>query len=328
MLRGEGLDVFSTASNGVSSASRLDNWDQVASVRTKPRRRLGEPRIGDEANGLYFSPDLLPVLRHPRIADLGEEVQRRLLVERLYQYLDVTTWVEQGLVNQALVQLFQARTDLRLPAEMEFDAYKIYCDEGYHALFSVDLKYQVAQETGIAWSACSQPRVLRALDGLSQSVPAEMRGLAQLFFVIVYETLISGILGRVPRDRRVVETVRRVVQDHAEDEGRHHAYFSEIFRRLWPALEPEQRDVMGPLLAPAIVADLEPDLDAIDALLAPTGLDAEERGAVIADAYPEATVRSEIRRAAAATINLVRHTGGFDHLPTRHAFRAYGLIPT
>jgi hypothetical protein len=308
-------------------APRLAMWDQVAGVRSKPRRFLGDRDPDADQDRLYFSPELMPVLHHPRVVALGEEVQRQMLIERLYQYLDVTTWVEQGLVNQGLVQLFQARLPLRLPSHLEFDAYKIYCDEGYHALCSVDLKHQVAEETGISWPVCAEPRVLRTLDGLAHSVPAEMRGLAQLFFVVVYETLISGILARVPRDRRVVETVRRVVLDHAEDEGQHHAYFSDIFRRVWPGLEPEQRDAIGPLLAPAIVADLEPDVEAIDALLARTGLDQEERRAVIADAHPTARVQADIRRAAAATINLVRSTGGFDHLPTRAAFLACDLVP-
>jgi hypothetical protein len=296
-------------------------------VRSKPRRLLGNTDPPAEQDRLYFSPELMPVLHHPRVTALGKEVQRRMLVERLYQYLDVTTWVEQGLVNHGLVQLFQSRLSLRLPSHLEFDAYKIYCDEGYHALCSVDLKGQVADETGISSSGCAEPRVLRTLGGLVHSVPVEMRGLAQLFFVIVYETLISGILARVPRDRRVVETVRRVVQDHAEDEGRHHAYFSEIFHRVWPDLAPEQRDAIGPLLARAIVADLEPDTEAIDTLLAGAGLDAEERRAVIADAYPAARVRADIQAAAAATVNLVRRSGGFHHLPTRDAFLACGLVP-
>jgi hypothetical protein len=226
------------------------------------------------------------------------------------------------------VQLFQARLPVRLPARLELDAYKIYCDEGYHALFSVDLKYQVAEETGVAWPECSEPHVLRTLRALSQSVAVELRGLAQLFFVMVYETLISGILAALPRDQRVVEPVRRVVQDHAEDEGRHHAYFSEIFRLVWPVLAPEQRDAIGPLLAPAIVAALQPDLEAIHALLEPTGLDPQQRRAIVTEAYPTARVVSEMRRGAAATIHLVRRTGGFDHGPTRTAFQACGLVAT
>jgi hypothetical protein len=119
-----------------------------------------------------------------------------------------------------------------------------------------------------------------------------------------------------------------VVQDHAEDEGRHHAYFSDMFHMVWPELEPEQRDAIGPLLAPAIVAALEPDREAIDALLVHTGLDEEQRGMVIADSYPPARIRSEIRTEGAATINLIRRNGAFDHLPTRASFLAHELIST
>jgi hypothetical protein len=306
----------------MASTARFDTWNEVASVRTKPRRRLDEAREGR----LYFSPDLLPVLHHPLVAALGEDVRDRILVERLYQYLDVTTWVEQGLVNRGLTQLFQGQLPLRLPSRVEFDAYRIYCDEGYHALFSVDLKNQVANKTGIAWSASGEPHVLRALNVLRQSVAPDMRALAQFFLVIVYETLISGILARVPRDRRVTETVRRVVQDHAEDEGRHHAYFSDMFRMVWPEMEPEQRDAIGPLLAPAIVAALEPDQEAIDALLIHTGLDEEQRGMVIADSYAPARVRSDIRTGGAATIHLIGRNGAFDHLMTRASFLAHELI--
>ncbi len=305
------------------SGRQLAGWDRVASVRTKPRRLLGAP---DEFDKVYFSPDLMPVVHHPQVAGLGEEVVREILVRRLYHYLDVTTWIEQSLVNEGLVRLFQGRALIRLPAELEFDAYTIYCDEGYHALFSVDLKCQVAEATGILGAATGRPRVLCRLDELQRSVSVEARELAHLFFVAVYETLISSILARVPRDRRVVEPVRRVIQDHAEDEGRHHAYFSKVFRLVWSNLVPEQRDEIGPLLPAAIHAALEPDYAAVDAILASVGLGPDERRRIVAESYPAAVVLQDIQRAAAATIHLIRRTGGFEHAPTREALRAYGLV--
>jgi len=71
---------------GQSTAYRsaFVRWDERASVRSKPRRVL------ESQSGLYFPPELIPFLDHPLVLALDAQARYRLLVHRLYQYLQFT----------------------------------------------------------------------------------------------------------------------------------------------------------------------------------------------------------------------------------------------
>ena len=111
-----------------------------------------------------------------------------------------------------------------------------------------------------------------------------------IFFTIVSETLISAILADIPADQRVVVAVRELVADHAQDEGRHHAYFSRLLEFTWPRLNKRQRAAIGPLLPEMILAFLEPDFVAIAGNLRACGLTAEQIDEVMTESYPPAQV--------------------------------------
>ena len=155
------------------------------------------------------------------------------------------------------------RSGFDLPETMIEDAYKIYTDEAWHAQFSDDLQRQVAVKTGVGPSVFEEPNFFRKLKGSSTDLGPDEQRLVMIFFTIVSETLISAILSGIPSDTRVVTAVRELVADHAEDEGRHHAYFSRLLEFTWPRLNKTQRAVIGPLLPEMILAFLEPDFVAI-----------------------------------------------------------------
>jgi hypothetical protein len=137
--------------------------------------------------------------------------------------------------------------------------------------------------------------------------------------------LISGILAQVPRDERVVTSVREMVADHAEDEGRHSAFFSQFFAYLWPRLGPTLRSELGPLLPEFVRAFLEPDRAAIRRSLAglPLSRDAVEQ--IVAESYPTAEVAANARDAATVTLHLFEHNGVMDDPRLADAFREHGL---
>jgi hypothetical protein len=303
--------------------SKFENWDQVASVRAKPRRLLAE----EEANGkLFFPPELVPTSKHRLILDQGEQAIKKMLVRRLYQYLDFTTILEHGVVNRVTQQIAQGRLGISLPEQMEFDAYKIYCDEGYHALFSVDLKRQVALVTHIAPGPIGTPRFLQRLEYLKASMPPELHDMVEVFFTIVSETLISAILSKIPKDTRIVSAVREMVADHAEDEGRHHAYFSKLLEFLWPQLDSYQQTMIGPLLPKFILGFLEPDYDAIKQGLAEYRLRPAEIDSVMYEVYSATKVVSEVKESARATLRLFERNSLLVDGPTLEAFQRSGLI--
>ncbi len=99
------------------------------------------------------------------------------------------------IVNRAAELIATGRCGLDLLARVRLAALKVYCDEGYHALYSLDIANQVATATGIPIPPCD------------------------------YGGLVGQVINEVPNDSSVVSTIREITRDHARDEGRHHRFF-------------------------------------------------------------------------------------------------------
>src|SRR5262249_48890865 len=114
--------------------------------------------------------------------------------------------------------------------------------------------------------------LLRHLRRIRAAQPPALCRLADMLFVVVSETLISGTLPESWRDGRVVPAVREVLGDHAEDEEHHHVYFTAFFELLWPRLTQGERAAVGPLIPGFIRGFLSPDPPAIEAALVRCGV--------------------------------------------------------
>jgi hypothetical protein len=314
-----------STSVGITEAaysSKFRAWDTRATVRTKPRREL---EATEPSELLYFPPELVPVALHPVVQGLGSGTVERVLIQQLHTYLAFTSELEHGAVNPVAALISRRRSGFDLPEGMIEDAFKIYTDEAWHAQFSDDLQRQVAVRTGVAPSLTEEPNFFRKLTGFQRELQPDERRLVMIFFTIVSETLISAILSGIPSDARVVMAVRELVADHAEDEGRHHAYFSRLLEFAWPRLNRSQRATIGPLLPEMILAFLEPDFVAIAANLRASGLTDEQIDQVMTESYPPATVHAGIRSAAKATIRHFERVGIFGDPRTAEAFARSGL---
>lgn len=297
-------------------------WDSRASVRVTPRRKVSELR-----GKTVFPRSLVPVCAHKLILKEAPEATDQILARRLYSYLDTTVILEQGVINPTLLQIAWNRLGLDFPAQMRFDAYRIYCDEAYHALFSVDLEQQVSELTGVSPIAFPEPNFMRCLRESIQVVPSDLRDLASLCFSIVSETLISGALSTIPEDPTVLDIVRQVVSDHARDERRHHAYFSKVFEIAWPQFGIHERHILGPLFARHIIAFLEPDTQMLQRIVGQYVND-EQAAEVITESHTRRGVMEDIQRASRATMSILARGGVFDDPMIADSFERAGLVPT
>jgi hypothetical protein len=305
-------------------SSAFRNWHSRASVRTKPRREIEqeEPR-----EHVYFPPELVPVAQHALVEELGVDTVDRVLIQQLHTYLEFTSELEHGAVNPVAAMISRRRSGFDLPETMIEDAYKIYTDEAWHAQFSDDLQRQVAVKTGVGPSIFEEPNFFRKLKGFQVDLGPDEQRLVMIFFTIVSETLISAILSDIPEDPRVVMAVRQLVEDHAQDEGRHHAYFNRLLEFTWPRLNKSQRALIGPLLPEMILAFLEPDFVAIAGNLRACGLTAEQIDQVMTESYPPAMVSDGIRAASRATIRHFERVGVVEDPRTAEALEASRLWP-
>lgn len=304
--------------------SRFAGWDRRASVRTKPMRAL-EPM---EPGAVYFSPELVPPAGHWLVRRRGVETVDRLLIHRLYQYLRFTSELEDAAVIPVAMDISRGRSGLRLPDGMRADAFKIVTDEAWHAQFSYELRVRVEQRTGVR---CDLPATVPFVDRLERvrhGLDPEVRGPASLLFATVSETLISAILADLPHDRRLPSAVRNAVSDHAEDEGRHHAYFRALLKYLWPALSRRQRRLVGPMIPEMIFAFLEPDYCALSYSLRDLGFSGAEIQQIVEESLPRELVRREVAAGATTTLRYLREVGVLDDPATAAAFTESGLIAT
>jgi hypothetical protein len=303
--------------------SRFNNWNKRASVRVKPLRILGEHIDGK----VFFPPELVPGMDHPTLRAVSTtELDQRILMHRLHAYLSFTTDLEQLVVNPVTQLLSRERLGFDLPKSMLRDAYRICTDETWHALYSDDLSEQIVEATAERPVDLPRPQFLTALDRLNAVEDPTIRGLTDLFFTVVSETLISAILCGIPHDRRVVSAVRETVADHAEDEGRHHAFYATFFEYAWHQLGPAQRAAVGPLLPEFVVAFLAPDHAALAAVLAVAPLDPDTIRGIVEESTPAAQVRADVRKAASSTLRMFTQQGVLDDHRTHDRFAEMGLI--
>jgi hypothetical protein len=222
--------------------SPLNGWHEDAWVRTgAPQDHPFEPGLD------FYSRDLVPLLRVPEAQALSEEQIQEILVLHLYNYLEFTVRLEMGPVNEVCTMIREASFLAWLPTQMKDDAIRIYTDEGGHAEMSNALQRRVQAYTSIC-PELTKPQFLVALDELTAERPPAQEDFirllfvpahadfVRLLFVIVSETLITGTLTKLPIDARVQPAVKQVAGDHARDERRHHAYFSQLLTMMWPRL--------------------------------------------------------------------------------------------
>lgn len=296
------------------------DWYGAAGVRAGIRRTL----VDDTDRGLvYFPESLVPYLDHELVSSRGPAARYALTVRHLHQFLLATTHLETRVVNRGAERIANDRIGFPVGIRTRLDAYKVYCDETYHALYSLDLADQVAQLTGVPVPDWQFGGFVRRLDETAGRLLPGEPVLAQLLQVVVFETLITAVLNQLPNDATVVTTVREVARDHARDEGRHHRFFAGFFHEVWANLDPGLRRRAAVAL-PALIEDcLRWDVAPVDRSLAEAGLAPGEVRTVLADTYGG---RPQLRQTAAATVRMCHSAGVLDVPGAVEAFATKGLI--
>jgi P-aminobenzoate N-oxygenase AurF len=309
-----------TTAGGPPSPSPLSSWDRRASVRARPHPRLG---AADDAG---FPAELVPITNHELVKASTAEVQREIRGRQLFRYLHFTAKLEHLVVNRTALSIAHEASGFELPEWMRLDAYKVYCDEAYHAFVAADLAAEVARREGLEVDWRASPYFLRRLEELCEEAGPDLSPVLEMLFVICSETLISGTLSNAAEAPGLSTPIRQALTDHAHDERRHHAYFSALLNFAWPQLTPSTRRRAGVYVPRLIDAFLQPDLQDLEHELTGHGFSTEEIACILGESYPAELVRDERRHIARHTIRYFERLGAFEDPRTTDAFISADLL--
>jgi hypothetical protein len=298
----------------------FERWYDTAGVRGGTRRMFADET---DQGKVFYPQHLVPYLAHEALADLTDAGRRVLTIRHLYQFLLSTTHLETRVVNTTAELIANNRAGLDLPNRMRLDAFKVYCDEGYHALYSLDLADQIAADTGVAIPPWDYGGFVDKLEEAGRRLLPDEPALVPLLQTVVFETLITAVLNEIPNDHTVMTVVRDLTRDHAKDEGHHHRFFAQFFHELWTGLDPRLREPVAHTLPALVDACLTWDTEPIRESLHMSGVDPETAAAVVADAYKDNGDHADICR---ATVRTFRSAGVLDVPGAEEAFAAHGLL--
>lgn len=311
-----------TDDDALSYRSAFTKWDERASVRSAPRRVL-QP----ESTLALFPEELVPIASHPLVRALGPDVLAEIQTRQMYRYLHFTAKLEYLVVNHVTLGIANGSIRVPIPEQMRFDAFKIYCDEAYHAYFSVDLIRQAEALTNLAAPKLDDdPYFLERLRTMQAQHEPRLAGLIELAFTIVSETLISATLTDVARGERVDPAVTDTVRDHAVDEGRHHAYFASYLKFLWATLDTGERDFVARLFPKLIDVFLDPDRPSIAAELAAYRMPNDQIQQVLADVFSEELCHAYNKATSSKLLTYLQELDVFDNAAAYDSAAELGLL--
>lgn len=296
--------------------SPFRNWDRTATVRSRTSATAPEDTLDDWRTP--FSPELAPYVDHP-LSSLCPDSRHRILSDALLNYFTFTVQLEMKVViPTAAMCAGHALSALDLPHDMRADAFKIVTDEAWHAQEADGIISRIELSTNRTIDRNYQSALLERFARIRE-IDFGRQALVELIFTVVSETLISGYLSKLPYDSRLPALIRRSAKEHALDEAKHHAYFSQILRVIWPKLSKSDQAAVGPLVPLMITSFLEPDYRQIARNLQREGIALEKIESILLETYSKSSLLANIKQMAAPTLRYFDEVGVFDHGRARDA---------
>jgi hypothetical protein len=229
--------------NAVDYRSFADAWEERATIRTRPRRR-----VEDDQRLIY------PLSRQPLV--LGATFQREcpqlrdfVLVQSLYKFINDVVIFETEIVDRTARRIAKDRFAVRFPFACRYDAMTVVVDEDYHALVAMDFLQQTIALTGVQPIALPQEIELsRAIPQALAQVPEALRDALELICVGIAENTLTDDVAAFARDDTVKPSVKGLMADHLLDEGRHSSFWARLTRIYWQAAPEADRRALAKVL--------------------------------------------------------------------------------
>lgn len=300
------------------SAATFRNWYSSSTVRSRPYGYLLSEQDFREVNpDRWFPSSMAPALAHTEITNLPLPERLHLHINHLTYFLDYTTDLEITHVNKAVKSITHGPLKKYFDSSDHRAALKLYVDEGYHALFSRELADQVTNHFKLKRRRSAR---INAFSELVAKTPSSHQDLTQFIIAFVSETLITKELFDLSR-QMLIPGVYNLLIDHLHDEGKHSAYFSYCFEKLWSRLSESQQDFAARSLLEILLIFGRPDKEFILSLFA-----SDTRQGELVLKHLEARVTERIAALAIPTMQTVQRTTLLQKHDLLHLFKTYGIL--
>jgi len=229
--------------NSLDYESFADTWEDRASIRTRPRRRV------ENDHRLVYPLSRLPLVLTATFQRECAHLRDFALVQGLYKFINDVVIFETEIVDRTARAIAKDRFAVRFPFACRYDAMTVVVDEDYHALVAMDFMQQTIALSGI------EPMILpteielsRAIPAALALVPGHLRDAVELICVGIAENTLTNDVAAFARDESVKPSIKGLMADHLLDEGRHSTFWARLTRIYWSQAPEADRQVIAGVL--------------------------------------------------------------------------------
>ncbi|NRB42196.1 MAG: diiron oxygenase [Pseudomonadales bacterium] len=223
-----------------SYKSHAEQWENKATIRTRPRRIIEDDDFG------YYPEERQPLCFDSIISKLDKSIKDEILLQSLYKYIDDVITFETEIVNKTALDIAKGNFPFDFTFEIQYDAMSVVIDENYHAFVAMDFRHQLELQTGV------KP-IHRSHDiELSRAIPRSIAMMSgkhkygmELIAVAISENTITEDVAAFSRDTTIKRCIKGIMADHLADEGRHSKFWINVVRIYWQGIDDEARIAIG-----------------------------------------------------------------------------------
>lgn len=229
--------------NALEYRSFADAWEERATIRTRPRRRI------EDDQRLIYPLSRQPLVQSATFQRACPHLRDFVLVQSLYKFINDVVIFETEIVDRTARRIAKDRFTVRFPFACRYDAMTVVVDEDYHALVAMDFLQQTIALTGLEPIALpTEIELSRAIPTALAQVPEALRDALELICVGIAENTLTDDVAAFARDDTVKPSVKGLMADHLLDEGRHSSFWARLTRIYWQAAPEVDRQMIAQVL--------------------------------------------------------------------------------
>ncbi|WP_153774117.1 diiron oxygenase [Pseudomonas sp. MNR3A] len=229
--------------NALEYRSFADAWEERATIRTRPRRRI------EDDQRLIYPLSRQPLVQSATFQRACPHLRDFVLVQSLYKFINDVVIFETEIVDRTARRIAKDRFTVRFPFACRYDAMTVVVDEDYHALVAMDFLQQSIALTGLEPIALpTEIELSRAIPSALAQVPEALRDALELICVGIAENTLTDDVAAFARDDTVKPSVKGLMADHLLDEGRHSSFWARLTRIYWQAAPEVDRQMIAQVL--------------------------------------------------------------------------------